>query len=274
MSIRVNYMELFDYTDYKRFVRDWIASQPGGGRGQARQIALHLKVGSVFISQVFSGKRDLSVEQAFELTTYLELSSLQAKYFVLLVQQNRAGTKKLQDHYEDQLEEMRASSRELKNRVKVDRRLSQDAAATYYSSWVYSGVRLATSIPELQQLQKIADHLKISMTQAQTVMEFLLQEGLCTQNQGKYEIGGRTTHLGADSPLSARIHANWRLKAMPKMDSIAPHEIFYTSPVSLAKKDLPEVRKMIVSLVEKYSALVKDSPSETLACLSIDWFSW
>lgn len=49
---------IFEATDYKIFVRDFIKDKPSGGRGIFRDLANHLRVHTTFISQVFRGDKN------------------------------------------------------------------------------------------------------------------------------------------------------------------------------------------------------------------------
>jgi len=46
----------------------------------------------------------------------------------------------------------------------------------------------------------------------------------------------------------------------------------FTSPVSIAKKDIPEVKKILMHSIEQCFKVIDPSPCEELACLNIDWF--
>lgn len=88
-------MSLFDHDDYKQFVERWLGQLPSGKRGQFRRMALHLRVHPTLMSQIFRGSRDLTLEQAFDLATYLKLTEVETEYFLTLVGQNRAGSERL-----------------------------------------------------------------------------------------------------------------------------------------------------------------------------------
>jgi uncharacterized protein (TIGR02147 family) len=267
-------MDLFSYSDYKLFVRDWVKSKPNRGRGQFRRMAIHLKVGTVLISQVFSGKRNLSQEQSFELCQLLGLSNLERRYFLFLVQKERAGTESLKNYLEDELTNIRAKAKQLKHRIVPGKTLTLEDAATFYSDWIYSGVRLATSVPEFSDLEILSERFRISQKKLRKIAHFLISRGLCIEEKGKLRIGPRSTHIGADSPLISKHHMNWRIQAMSKLADANSDELFYTSPVSLSLKDISAIRKTLVELIESFSERVKNSGSDTLACLNIDWFRW
>lgn len=56
------------------------------------------------------------------------------------------------------------------------------------------------------------------------------------------------------------------------MDEIETDELFFTAPMVLSADMILEVRKELVTLIERITKQITDSKSETLACLNIDWF--
>ena len=68
-------MGIFEYNDYKLFVRNRIREMARAGRGQYQKMALHLRVHPTLVSQIFRGVRDLTPEQASEVAVFLELNS-------------------------------------------------------------------------------------------------------------------------------------------------------------------------------------------------------
>src|SRR5690349_11426142 len=92
-------MTIFTYSDYKLFIRERVQLMPHRGRGQFRQMALHLDVNSTVISQIFKGSRHLSPEQGLKIAQYLGLADLETRYFLNLIYKERAGTQDLKNHY-------------------------------------------------------------------------------------------------------------------------------------------------------------------------------
>lgn len=64
---------------------------PRRGRGELTKIAAALRVHPTFISQVFRGPRELSLEQAALLAYHLQLSEPEREFFIDLVGLSRAG---------------------------------------------------------------------------------------------------------------------------------------------------------------------------------------
>jgi uncharacterized protein (TIGR02147 family) len=268
-------MRIFDFLDYKAFALARIQAMPQRGRGEFMKIARRLKTHTTRISHIFRGSTHLTLEQACELTLYLGLKDLEAEYFLLLVQRDRAGTANLKKIIGKQIENVRARSHELVHRVDRDRVLTEEEKSTFYSNWYYSGIRLATSIPLLRNIDTLSGYFQLPRERVRKVLDFLVSTGLCAEKDGEVLMQAKLTHLESQSPLAARHHANWRIKAMQKHERISEGELAYTAPMSISKKDQVKIREMSAHFIEQVLQVVKKSePEETLMCLNMDWFEF
>src|SRR4051812_26541065 len=139
-------VSLFEFTDYRAYLRAHVARLPKNGRGELTRIAAHLAVNTTLLSQIMSGAREFTPEQAFALSAYLGHSVLEADYFSLLVQIERAGTKDLKDHLERKRKGLKTDALKLAARISHQKKLSDQDRAVFYSSWIYSAVHLYTSV--------------------------------------------------------------------------------------------------------------------------------
>jgi uncharacterized protein (TIGR02147 family) len=264
-------MNVFESQDYKQCVNKWIEGQPKGGHGQLRRIAAALSINSVVMTQVFRGHRDLTPEQAVGVAKFMGLNEMERDYFLLLVQEARAGSHELKKIIKTQIASLRTAAQALKNRIKHQKFTDEDKA-TFYSQWYYSAVRLGVSIEGLGSVSAIADHLHLERSLVAKVVEFLICHKLIEEKAGRLEMGPQVTHVGHDSPFVNRHHTNWRLKALQSLENVSDKELFYTGPMALSRQAADEIRHELVSLVERSTKKAAASDSEILACLCIDWF--
>ncbi len=265
---------IFHYTNYKIFLRDWIAEQPHTGRGQRQKIAKLLRISSVSVSHILSGPRHLTKEQALEVAEFLALPEIEAEFLFLLVDFERAGTAKLKRKLGDEIARKAEKAQVLKARVPRDLELDAAAQAFFYSGWFYSAIRMLTSIEGYHSAGEIASRLSLPPAQVREALAFLVRYGLCVEENSKFRIGPKKTHVGADSPLVVRHHTNWRLKSIENMGrkDAEKEELFYTGPMTLSHTAVLEIRKELVNLVERVVKTVGPSKSEEFMCLNIDWF--
>lgn len=266
--------QIYDYIDYKKFTLDFLENLPGRGRGQFARFAEVAQTHKATISQVFRGEKHLSSEQAIRIAKFLGLRPAQINYFVLLVDYGRAGSEDLRILYRERIQNERAHHRELAARLPKDRELTGEERAIFYSNWMYSAIRVLSSIPGYQTRDQIARHLNLTPEVVTSVIEFLLQTGLCIEtSSGQIAPGSQSTYLESKSPLVSRHHGNWRIKAMERHPLLrAEEELSYTAPLSLSNADVKKIRELLAQTVESADAIVGPSECERMFCLNIDWY--
>ncbi|HLE01366.1 MAG TPA: TIGR02147 family protein [Bdellovibrionota bacterium] len=263
--------ELFDYSDYRKYVRDRIKGLPKGGHGQYRRIAHELKMHTTHVSQVFSGRKHLSAEQGTKLASFLALSELETLYFLTLLEFDRAGTQDLKGVKRRMLNEIRDRAKRLSTRLPHDKQLTETEQGVFYSDWVYSAARLATSLPGMKTADAISTELGLPRAKVAKIIEFLLQSGLCVRSSDGLEMGPKRIHVSAESPFVVQHHRNWRLLTGTRANRVTSDELMFTGPMTLSSTDFGEVRKELVRSIETVLKRVNTSKPKHLACLNIDW---
>lgn len=265
-------VELLKYDDYKSYVKDWVAAQPKNGYGQFRRIAEQVKVSTVFVSQVFQGDRDLQPEHAAPLSRYMQHIELEERYFLNLIYAARAATADLRSAHHAQLKEIRQQAKSLKSMLKNEVVLSPEALARFHSGWAYSAVRLLTSVPGFSKAKAIADHLRLPPEEVHSILQFLVEHGLCVKQNDEFHMGPTRTHLPAESPLIKARQVSWRVKAFEKMEPPHPERMFFTAPMAISEQARTEIHALLRKTVISATKLAADSESEVLSCLNVDWF--
>ena len=266
-------MSLFKFKDTKSYLRYYLAQLPKKGRGEISKIAKELRVSTTLVSQVLSGDKSFTLEQAQLLCEYLGLTGIDAEYFMLLVLSDRAGSMRLKKLWHEKIEKIREQSLQLSNRVKADRILTDHERSVFYSSPLYAAIQMYTSVGvKGQSLEEICLRFEISRKQAAEMMKFLVGAGLCVEEADRFKMGIQKTHLGQGSPFLPRHHANWRVRAIQRSENLEDSELMYTVPVSLSKKDFSELREEMAEFIKKFLDKVHDSDAEEIACFNLDWF--
>ena len=178
----------------------------------------------------------------------------------------------LEEYFDQQIKQVLTERLTLKNRLEYRKSLSLQDQATYYSAWYYGAVHVLLSIPGFRTQEKIAFRLNLSVSKVAEILDFLSLVGLAIEEKGRFKIGTTTIHLGEHSPMVAKHHMNWRVRAMESLDRSKSDELHYSSVATIAVKDLPRVRALLVKAIEEVRSVVKDSPEEELFCYSLDLF--
>jgi uncharacterized protein (TIGR02147 family) len=265
-------MTIFEFSDYKAFLKRYIENLPRKGRGEINKIAAHIRVHPTFISQVFRGDKDLTAEHAYHLCPYLGLQPLESDYFIYMVQHERAGTAEFKKYYRKKLDEIRKSSLHIANRLAKHHTLTDHERSIFYSNWIYLYVWLFTSIGKGQTIENVAEQLAIARAKASEILNFLKTAQLCVEDKGWFQMKSQHVHLEFGSPFLSRHHMNWRMKAMQRSDDLGEEEMMFTSPISISKKDFGRIREELVNVIKSTSAIIKESPAEDVACLNLDLF--
>ena len=264
---------VFTYADYRKFVKDAFKARVKNGFGQASKLALEIAVNTTFVSQVLKGDKNFSSEQALATANFLNLNQLETQYFLLLVQLDRAGTLKYKSYIKSELAKLKAQSEELVNRLQHEVRLTEEQRATFYSDWIYSAVRLATLLPNINSVAKIAAYYSLPEKKTKEIVDFLLQCGLLKQEKGELRIGPLSTHLDGKSPWIKAHHSNWRQQALNKISEGDASALHYSAPMTMSFADAEKIRELLIEAINNVDKILEPSPSEKLVCLNIDWFT-
>lgn len=265
---------LYEYSDYKKFLNDWVEAQPKQGHGEYRRISLSLKVSTTMVSQVFKGDKHLSLEMACELCEYLSFDEDETEYFLLLVDYQKAGSHKLSNRFLKQIKKRQEQALKLENRIKKSSELSEADKAIFYSSWIYSGISLMTDIDSYNNAADISQKLNLPKNLVQRVISFLLEKGLCVEVAGKLKMGSTSTHVGSSNLLTVKHHQNWRLLGFNKMIFEDDRQLFFTGPMVMSQEVADEIRLQLPELIQDILKKVHPSKSEVVRCLNIDWFEY
>jgi uncharacterized protein (TIGR02147 family) len=265
-------MSVFEYQDYRVYIQDRVKNLHKGGRGVKAKLAEYLGVNSTLISQILSGDKDFTIEQAKKSTDFFGLSKLDSDYFILLVQIQRAGTFDLKQYFIEKAAQVKKESLKLSKRMSAKKSLTDLEKSVFYSSKLYSSIHLFTSIKEGKTLEEIETKFKLTRVRANEIVLFLLNAGFISESMGVYRMEEKFTHLEKGSPFLLNHHTNWRVTAIDKAENLSEEEMMYTGNLSLSRSDFLKVREELVAALQKIIKTVQASPAEELANLNIDLF--
>lgn len=206
------------------------------------------------------------------MSRFLLHSELETKYYLALVQRDRAGTSGLKTHFDKQLKELKNHRLDIKNRVASPSKISEEDRHVYYSSWLYGAVYVMTSIPRFQDPRAMALHLGVPTTKVLNILQFLISLGLVKKEKGLFVLGGGSIHLDKRSSQITKHHLNWRVKAMSAIETSAPENLHYSLIMAISEKDAARIKGKIVNLIEEVNSLLPPSPEEVVQALTIDQF--
>ncbi len=264
---------IFNFKDYKDFLRDFENSRKSFERGFRSKLAEFIGCQSGYISHVFNGNAHLSLEQGYKTTEFLSLDERERKYFLLMIEIARAGTKELREHFKTELNSLREEYLNIKERVGNARVLTEKEQSTYYSSWHYLAVHVVASLKDYNDSKSIASALQISESVVKQILLFLLQTGIVKQEKDWIKPGLTNVHLNRESPLIRQHHTNWRIAAIQSLMNDSKPDIHYSTVSTLSKDDAEKLRTEMVNLIAKYVEIIKPSKDEVMYGFNLDFYN-
>jgi uncharacterized protein (TIGR02147 family) len=265
-------MSLFEVDDYKPALQVILADRRKTHKGLSRKLAEHLGVHPTMVSQVITGSKDFTEEQMILVCEFFGLAKLESQYLLVILQQARAGSKKLKDYFEEMKLQIRRQALQVSQRVPRDRQLSEIEKSIFYSSWLFSAIHLFTTLDRKVRFDDIYKKFNLPPDRTREILDFLMGLDLVVEKDGLYTSGPVATHLEKKSPFLPKHHANWRLKAIQTAENLSDQELMYSASVSLSKKDFELLREEFMQVIQRFVEVVRPSPSEELAQFNLDFF--
>lgn len=265
---------MFEFRDYKDYLRKAIEARPNAGRGLRLGLAKSIGCPVSHISQVLNGNSHFSMEQAEGANEFFGHTDEEANFFLLLLQLARAGSPALRKRLEAQLDQLMKKRMVLKDRLGVKEGVSEENQAIFYSSWLYGAIHVAVTIEKMQTKEAIARYFGLSLKRAGEILEFLAATGLISKKpNGNYVIGTSRIHLAGDSPLISKFHTNWRMRAIQSLEKDSLEEdLHYSSVITLSEADAKKIKSDLVKAIAEAKAVIKDSKEEGIHSFSLDFF--
>lgn len=174
-------MNIYDYTDYRKFLYDFYMEKKAKHRYfTVRYIAKNVGFKSAsFFSQLIKGKSNISLELARKFSSFFNLTANQADYFEALICYNQAKSHDEKKFYFEKLSSFKNS------RIKtIDAKYFE-----FYDKWYYTAIReLLYFYPLKEDYKKLAKLLipAISPVQAQRAIARLVKWGMIKKDEAGF----------------------------------------------------------------------------------------
>lgn len=264
---------IFDFKNYKDYLIR-LSGAKNRRTGFKSSLAKAANCNSTYISQVLSGHTNFSLEQAEQINHFLNHTPDEGHYFILMVQIERAGTAALKKYFKNQLDELIKKRNHIQGRLEMSSVLTVEDKSKYYSSWLYSAVHMAVTIPtKTRQLEFICETLNVSEKTLEEVLQFLLQTGLIQRVPNGYIAGTTKIHLGDDSVDIIKHHSNWRIEAIKSLEVPRSNDVHYSAVASISAADMLRLREVVLEFIRVTVKEIGNSPEEELCVFNLDFFS-
>lgn len=247
-------MSLYKHNDIRDYVKELLSKRPRGGRGELQMIAKALGVHSTLISQIMSGMRSFTEDQAHELCGYFELNDIESEYFQLLVQIEKSNTAKYKSFLKNKLALFRQQAEKISKSFTNENELTDAQKSIYFSSWKYSAIRIFCSLDKNgQTLETIMAKFSLTRTKALQMLDFLCDSRLCEKKDDRFHVGQQRVYVDKGSIYFQKHHLNWRLKSLEKSENPTEEDRLYSVILGVAEKDYQKFKNEITQLVSSFS---------------------
>jgi uncharacterized protein (TIGR02147 family) len=264
-------IEIYRFFNYRDYLAACFPSK-GEGRGERKRLAEFLGCQPGFISLVFSGKSDFSLEHAMQVCDFLHLNNEERNYLLLLIQKDRAGSVSLRKHFENQIKDIQKDRKEIKSRIATTHTLTTEEQLLYYEGWLFTAIHMCTLVPRLRTPAAMKEYLGIPITQVKEALETLLKLGLVSLAGGQYFSTQKRIHLSEQGLTLKKHHSNWRLQSISSLDRKQSEDLHYTSIMSISKSAAEEIKQIILKSIQSCEPVIKAAKDECVVALTIDLF--
>lgn len=261
---------VFQYTSYVKFLAAELQANHHI-RGYQSRMAEAAGCQRSYFSQILKEKIPITIEQAYGLAAYLELTPEETDYFLTLAQIQRAGTVALKKYFETQAERLRSASRSITKQMN-SRQLPAEVMQEYYANWYWMAIHVLVAIPGFDSAKKIASHLNLTEDLVNRSLSKLVSWGVVVPNKKGWSVAAYDLHLSDASPLTQINHSNWRTRAKVDIDKQCDQSLHYTAVFALSKQDADAIRTEFLMRLVELRKQIQPSPSEEAYALTLDWF--
>lgn len=260
-------MQIFSFTDHLEVLRDRITRE-GKRQGYKADLAASAGVHPSFLSHVLKEKAQLSPDHAIGIACFWGLNPEEKEYFVELVNLARAVTPALREYFQARIQTLRRKN-EKRIMKGTGRLLEGDAAkALYYSSWHYSAIHIALTIPSFQTPEALSKRFSVPMDFVERTLRDLSLMGLAQRRGTRWE--ATESNLAATGDHFARLHhVHWAVRAIQDIHVRRDRTSLYrTSVYGVSRKVFLELRQEMLKQIRQIDELAIPSPGEELICLN------
>ncbi|UXR66096.1 DUF4423 domain-containing protein [Bdellovibrio bacteriovorus] len=263
-------MNIFDFKSYKAFLKAYCDAE----RGALTRLADAAQTQKSYLSTCLKGKGQLSLDQAYGIAEYLELSDFEQDYFYLLIDKEKAVTPSLRRRLEGKGKEMAREAFRLKNQQKDSIIITErdSSIGFYYATWLATAIHTLTSVPQFQSVASLGKRLNLNPESIAAVTSYLEKMELIKKSGDKFRWNSSNIHLEDSSAWISSHHTNWRARAMDNVQRNDRDATHYSAIQSFSEEDFEKLKKKIAYFINDFNKVADPSEPEDAFCFNIDLF--
>lgn len=174
-------IDLFDYHDYRSYLKDWFEHARENQSLSLRDIAEKCDLSTGYLPMILSEQRNLSEKSFLKLQEILKLNQEESNYFkYLLVLSDGAISKERLSAFEE-IKKVKSFQKKSLKEIEVHK---------YLSNWLHVAIREMSFRRDFENSSEWVQArlvYKVHLRDIQTALEFLIENKFITQSQsGKY----------------------------------------------------------------------------------------
>ncbi len=264
---------VLEYKDYQKFLTDWIHSKPKKGRGIKLSIASYLGITPQQVSKVLNENTHLTLDQSAKLISYLDLSGIEGKYFLGLVELARAGSLELREIVQERLDEYKMQW-ESPTRTGIEKKThTLEEMEVYFSSYLYDAIDLITTLEKYQTPGAISQYFNISKKKTLEILSILVKLGALKKEGDKFIPTGELEWLELPKNIAKINTTNWRNRAIASLDYDEEVNNHQTLNFTVNRKAIPKIKKHIFdSMLDMSDKYLKEGNTDMICAICVDLF--
>ncbi|MGE0614108.1 MAG: TIGR02147 family protein [Bacteriovoracia bacterium] len=262
---------VFDFDDYKDFLKATFSGK--GTWGLISKLAEAAGCQRSYLSRVIHEEVHLTPDHGYGLGKGLRLNADEFEYFLALLEKARAASKSYREHLEAKIRRLKREHEDLSKRVqRPAQTVLSPQLQSYYSSWHWSAIHIAVSVPTLQTVPAISRRLSLPEAAVESALRQLHSMGLVKNDGGRWSYLPTELHTPKNSPYVNMHHANWRQRATLDAQDPTRDSLHYTVVQSMDRNAYEKIRREFLATIEQASNIARPAPEEKLVCITCDIF--
>lgn len=261
---------IFNFSNYKEYLSELFKAPQN--RGLMTKAAETIGCGKSYLSRVLSEKMDLSLDQGFQLSQFLDHTENETEYFKLCIEFSRAQNfsykKNLQNKIKNSMEKFLESQKQGEN----PKEEFVGSEIEYYLNWYLIPLHLMSSFEGGISLKEACAKLNLSENIISTGLDYLLNLNLVSKKNLRFYYNDGAKYLPKNHPFLLILNKNLKDQSILQSQYKNSNSLNFSIWQSLSSKDYETVRMLLHSTIDKINKISQPSKSEKVIGLSIDLF--
>jgi uncharacterized protein (TIGR02147 family) len=274
-------MNIFKYTNYKNYIRDWVESQKSLGiKVTYSDIASAVRIQKTYLSKVINDKTvHLNSDQSYLIAEYLGLSDDERVYFDLLLSYRRTTLAARRREIKEKIDEVSAKYLKPEMHIKATNIMENEDSISQYSQYYLDPwnqiIHIALTIPKFQKRPiEIAKTLNIPEEKFQQHLNLLSRLGIISLGK-KVNIIKDSLHLSRQSPLFWSWHKQITTSGLERSRLLGgDKDLNFSVTFTADSETFNLIKANFLSFMESCQKSVEASSSENLYQLNFDLINW